>query len=917
VNSQSVDSGPIYRPEDLPALVRLLQEAGMCRGIVSDDVRPETVQVVEKAAHDLLSSSISRSEICDRLGCSDDVLAGLISGKQIIPVLRSNELGLGERFAPGTARRVLARFASKLDADRQPQSEQMTIGAAAHHLGFAETDVALHVLEHPHLVTWLADPPQYASLRVDLGRLAKSLARWERSITRVGPDLRKEQREKKQKEDREEKPKHSREPRVQAGPATRQLAVRAEVQPNELLPLFHEIGLCLDVELNADGILDWGNVEFKLTIEKAAKKVLAGKIPGYATRAGVCDLLGCSETVLDKFIEEQHLLPFNTSNALKIGDLFKATDANGLLERFAQAKPRARTSREAVTFATAAERLGYSEADVAAQVLDNPGLIARLPKRLSCDGILVDLKRLSLSLRLSGRRMTEAGRERLSRLALEKEEKRAARHAEREQIARDRLARFAQAETERRERKQARRAKREKAARERQARLEQLIQEEQEGQAAWVVAVRERQAKREREAQERQARREQREQRAAAAVKARLELDARKQARSRRAQRKKALLRKEATQRAQLREATRQARLEEQAREKLVRWLARLRGPAARQLMSDKGIEPAALVPLLREVGLCLDVSVGPDGSPDWLNEEIRAAVEKAAKKVLGFDGRLGGLLSGEKTRQLIGCSNEIFERFVAGGHLRSAAPNNALGLGILFKEADATALLHKLGSGSHRGVFRKMAPMTFAMAAGRLGCSEADVAVQALKYPRLVTRVPYPMSFDGIWVDLDLLSDLFPGSSRASKAKRTHRGSRRSEADQARLKPAKGGDVREPLRQQQPRDSVSLGKFGAAAVLSKSAVAHLVSQGEIPPVPTDSKALSRSHAKRFLRRFVSLGEVLAHWNGGRQIADALSLAKITPSFPIADVGVAIYMRRYVTKIAKAFGEQGRQAPDL
>jgi hypothetical protein len=56
---------------------------------------------------------------------------------------------------------------------------------------------------------------------------------------------------------------------------------------------------------------------------------------------------------------------------------------------------------------------------------------------------------------------------------------------------------------------------------------------------------------------------------------------------------------------------------------------------------------------------------------------------------------------------------------------------------------------------------------------------------------------------------------------------------------------------------------------------------------------------------------------VLAHWNGGRQIADALSLAKITPSFPIADVGVAIYMRRYVTKIAKAFGEQGRQAPDL
>ncbi|WP_204273539.1 hypothetical protein, partial [Stenotrophomonas maltophilia] len=70
--------------------------------------------------------------------------------------------------------------------------------------------------------------------------------------------------------------------------------------------------------------------------------------------------------------------------------------------------------------------------------------------------ILIDLKALGLSLRLSGRPMTEAGRERLARSAQEKEEKRAARKVEREQAARDRLARTAQAESERQERKQVR-----------------------------------------------------------------------------------------------------------------------------------------------------------------------------------------------------------------------------------------------------------------------------------------------------------------------------------------------------------------------------------------------------------------------------------------------------------------------------
>jgi hypothetical protein len=922
VNSQGTDSRPICRPEDLPALIRLLQEAGMCRGIVPGDARPETVQEVEKAANDLLSSSISRSEICARLGCSDDVLAGLISGKQIIPVLRSNDLGLGERFAPGTARRVLARFGSQLDADRQSQSEQMAVGAAAHHLGFAESDVALHVLQHPHLVTWLADPPAYSSLRVDLGRLAKSLARFERTLTRIGPDLRKELRE-RQKENRERKPKAVRETKLQPGPATRHLAMNAEVQSHELLPLFHDIGLCLDVELNPDGVLDWGNLETKLSIEKAAKKVLAGKLPDLATRAGICEQLGCSEAVLDKFVEEQALRPFNTSNALNLGDLFKTEDGRRLLERFAQARQRSRSSREAVTFAIAAERLGYSEADVAAQVLSHPGLITRLPKRLSCDGILIDLKALGLSLRLSGRPMTEAGRERLARSAQEKEEKRAARKVEREQAARDRLARTAQAESERQERKQVRIAQQEQAARERQARLERLLLEEQEGQATWVVAARERQANREREAQERQARRERREQRAVAVLKARLELTARKKLRSRRARRRAAIHREEATHKAELREAAQQARIEEHAREKLARWLTRLRGPAARRLMSDRGTEPAGLVPLLHEVGLCSDVAVEPDGSPDWLNEEVRSAVEKAAKKVLGFDGRLGGLLSSEVACQLIGCTIEIFDRFVGDRYLHPAAPNNALGLGVLFKEADVLALLRKLGSGSPRGVFRKMVPMTFAMAAERLGCSEADVAVEVLKAPRLVTRVPHPMSFDGIWVDFDLLSDLISGSM-ASKAKRRGsarpEGSRRSGGvDQTRPKPTTKGTEAPKRRsaKQAPRDLVTLARFGTQAVLSMSAIFHLVQQGEIPVAPGDRKAVSRSVAERFLRRFVSLPEVLSHWRGGRQIADALSLARIAPSFPIEDVGVAIYARKYVTTIAEAFGEKGRQAPQL
>ncbi|MGY3581893.1 hypothetical protein ACVIGB_000036 [Bradyrhizobium sp. USDA 4341] len=1003
MNNQ-ISNSPIRRPEDLPALIRLLQGLGMCRGVVPGDARPEIFEEVEKAVRDVLASTILRSDICDRLGCSDEILAAFIATKQVIPVLADDELGLGERFGAGTAKRVLDRFGSKLDPDWQGPHQPMTIATAAHLLGFAESDVAVHVLQHPYLVTRLADPPQYSTLWVNLDRLAGSLGRWERSILRVGPDLRKELREKKRKEEREKAPKAVREPKVQPGPATRQLASNAAVQPHELLPLLHEIGLCRDIALDPDGLLDWRNETTKATIEKAAKQVLSGKIPEIATRDGACKQLGCSNDVLNKFIEEGHLFPFSISNALVLGDLFRISDVQRVLERFATAIPRQGSKREVVTFATAATRLGYSEADIAAQVLNDLSLITRLPKRLACDGIWVDLEELDGSMSRSGRPLTEAGQLIAQERRQKAEEERRVQHERalldqqekqiqqerREQAAREKAAlkdqKLQERLAERARLKEERQAQRDRAAREKQSLREQQEQEKQarraqkeqeklarRGQEAQIEmfdleeharrerleqTAREKRALQAQRAQERAAKQEQREREAQAkreqkaqerlALKEQKAQAARQALREQRAEKKRAKRdklkaaareKKAAAQKAKAaldtkrKEAARKLQQEEHVQERLERRRLLLSGQSARRLVAEAGIEPVALIPSLQEIGLCLDVHVGPDGLPDWQNASVRNAVEHAARSVLDFSGRIGGLLSSEMVRELIGCGEEVFDRFVEKGLLQPRGINNPLGLGPLFNRDAATGLIKQFETGFRRGVFRDPRRMTFAMAAKHLGLSEADVAIHVLETPRLITYVPKPFSCDGIWVHLDLLAESIsqprPSKTKGKGSPKKHlappvaaaRTVRVGRVVQSRSKPTgKGKGAREPTvrtdRKSMPLP-VPLTRFASQAVLSKSAVSHLVRDGEIITTPGDRKSLSRPHAERFLRRFVSLPEVQAHWDGGDQIAAALALAQIAPSFPLESVGVAIYTRKYVTTIAKAFGEQGRQAPEL
>jgi Skp family chaperone for outer membrane proteins len=56
----------------------------------------------------------------------------------------------------------------------------------------------------------------------------------------------------------------------------------------------------------------------------------------------------------------------------------------------------------------------------------------------------------------------------------------------------------------------------------------------------------------------------------------------------------------------------------------------------------------------------------------------------------------------------------------------------------------------------------------------------------------------------------------------------------------------------------------------------------------------------------RFARQFVSVVEIERTWEAGRTVVDCLRLAKVPPVFPVKKVGVEVFERDYVRKIAAA-----------
>lgn len=184
------------------------------------------------------------------------------------------------------------------------------------------------------------------------------------------------------------------------GNATLRLAEKLGVTPVELIPLFHEIDLCIEVPVRQDNDPDYLTALESHSIETASKKVLNVKFPGTLNHNEMAFRIGCSDEVLNGFIDEGHLRPVMKANGFGLGDRFSSFDATKILKRygslFYEQKTQTRSMR--MSMKGAAEFLGYAERDIALHVLTHPELVTSMTPNSDYRSVWVDIARLSDSI---------------------------------------------------------------------------------------------------------------------------------------------------------------------------------------------------------------------------------------------------------------------------------------------------------------------------------------------------------------------------------------------------------------------------------------------------------------------------------------------------------------------------------------
>ena len=387
-------------------LLVLLQQVGLCRSLMESkltptrfgDIPPEWAAQVELAVEIVRSGHIPNTvkikDFARLLGCSKPVVSELVADGFIVPVVRNNELELGDLFKPQDAIDILARLSSAPHTGRRTKTEVVTIRRAATQLGWTLPALTSHILRHPEFVADVPDPPAFSTIAVDLeglreavnsttGRRAKPPAH-DLLVHRLDDDLGGE-----------------------SGAATLRLAKTVGITPLELIPLFHQIGLCLDLPASPAEDPKRFTARVGGGIEKAARKVLLVDFPGTITEDELRLRIGCDGKVLAGFVAEGHLRPVMKANLLGLGDRFRATDADRILGRYASLLGRRqRGFVDRMSIERAAFLLGYAERDVALHVLTHPDLVTKIGKPATYPSIWVDIDRLSRSIERTNRRRT-------------------------------------------------------------------------------------------------------------------------------------------------------------------------------------------------------------------------------------------------------------------------------------------------------------------------------------------------------------------------------------------------------------------------------------------------------------------------------------------------------------------------------
>lgn len=114
------------------------------------------------------------------------------------------------------------------------------------------------------------------------------------------------------------------------------------------------------------------------------------------------------------------------------------------------------------------------------------------------------------------------------------------------------------------------------------------------------------------------------------------------------------------------------------------------------------------------------------------------------------------------------------------------------------------------------------------------------------------------------------------------------------------------------------PPRSWTIRDFAQAAIVSTAVVLNLVRNGRLGPVTGSARSsfqIGHDDAVRFLRTMVSIDEILQAWKKGEHVVSILSLANVSPKFPVETVGTSFYSRDYVMKVAASLGSLGQKAP--